>query len=200
MSPDIKYNGISYMEKAGWLVCFSKYRLKLTSVLTGRAGSVSWDLRLRPRWEDGGGMTDSSSVVLLPSTAEVCSTLASSMMVWSGGEMNKLHSVQARAKRRLFFRGSSSNTFFPICPIFINVHKQPFLTHDVSLLVPCCFLSWHLRVLQILQELIQTVSLSTLPPLSQLVRYQRSQTPCEHLERAKEADRDNMQADTAVGF
>lgn len=29
-------------------------------------------------------MTDSSSVVLLPSTAEVCRTLASSIRVWSG--------------------------------------------------------------------------------------------------------------------
>lgn len=62
--------------------------LRRASVLTGRAGSVSWALRLRPRWEDGGGMTDSSSVVLLPSTAEVCRTLASSMMVWSVGEMD----------------------------------------------------------------------------------------------------------------
>lgn len=58
------------------------------SVLTGRAGSVSWALRLRPRWDDGGGMTDSSSVVLLPSTAEFCRTLASSMMVWSVKEID----------------------------------------------------------------------------------------------------------------
>lgn len=122
-------------------------------------------------------MTDSSSVVLLPSTAEVCSTLASSMMVWSGGQMNIAYE------------------HIHVC---INVRKQLFLTHDVSLLVPCCFLSWHLRVLQILQELIQTVSLSTFPPLPQLVRYQWSQTPCEHLEGAKEADRGNMQVDTAV--
>lgn len=64
------------------------------SGLTGRAGSVSWALRLRPRWEDGGGMTDSSSVVLLPSTAEVCRTLASSMMVWSGKEIGKLYELE----------------------------------------------------------------------------------------------------------
>lgn len=41
-------------------------------------------------------MTDSSSVVLLPSTAEVCRTLASSMMVWSKGEMIILKSSQAK--------------------------------------------------------------------------------------------------------
>lgn len=68
------------MEEGG-LFCTELQRS--TAVLTGRAGSVSWALRLRPRWEEGGGMTDSSSVVLLPSTAEVCRTLASSMMVWS---------------------------------------------------------------------------------------------------------------------
>lgn len=55
-------------------------------MLTGRAGSVSWPFRLRLRWADGGGMADSSSVVLLPSIAEFCSTLASSMMVWSEGK------------------------------------------------------------------------------------------------------------------
>lgn len=41
-------------------------------------------------------MTDSSSVVLLPSTAEVCRTLASSMMVWSKGEVIVLKSSQAK--------------------------------------------------------------------------------------------------------
>lgn len=66
-------------------MCFSVL-LRLPCVLTGRAGSVSWPFRLRPRWADGGGMADSSNVVLLPSTAEFCSTLASSMMVWSEGE------------------------------------------------------------------------------------------------------------------
>lgn len=58
-------------------------------MLTGRAGSVSWLFRLRPRWEDGGGMADSSNVVLLPSTVEFCSTFASSMMVWSEGERGR---------------------------------------------------------------------------------------------------------------
>lgn len=84
------------MEEDGWLqLQYIKTELQRgTSVLTGRAGSVSWALRLRPRWEDGGGMTDSSSVVLLPSTADVCRTLASSMMVWSGGEIDKLYKLE----------------------------------------------------------------------------------------------------------
>lgn len=54
-------------------------------------------------------------------------------------------------------------------------------THDVSLWVSSGFLPGHLRVLQVLQELIQTVRFTTFPPLPELVWYQRRQTPCEHL-------------------
>lgn len=42
-------------------------------------------LRLTPRGVDGGGMTVSSRVVLLPSITEAASMLGSSMMVWSKG-------------------------------------------------------------------------------------------------------------------
>lgn len=52
--------------------------------LTGKAGSVSWALHFWPCMEEGGGMTDSSRVVLLPSMADACSTLGSSRMVRSG--------------------------------------------------------------------------------------------------------------------
>lgn len=45
-------------------------------------------------------MTDSSSVVLLPSTAEVCRTLASSMMVWSGKEIGKLYKLEKQGAAR----------------------------------------------------------------------------------------------------
>lgn len=74
-----------------------------------------------------------------------------------------------------------------------NIHKQLFLTHDVSLRVPCCFLSGHLWVLQVLEEFIQTVSLSTFPPLPKLVWYQWCQTPCKHLERAKDRNQRGKQ-------
>lgn len=44
-------------------------------------------LRLTPRGVDGGGMTVSSRVVLLPSIAEAASILGSSMIVWSVGHI-----------------------------------------------------------------------------------------------------------------
>lgn len=73
-------------------------------------------------------MTDSSSVVLLPSTAEVCRTLASSMMVWS--EPGNGH----KNVRFDFFTNKSSK----------KIHKQLLFTQNVSLWVSCCFLSGHL--------------------------------------------------------
>lgn len=54
-------------------------------ILTGRVPSLSRVLRLTPRGVDGGGMTVSSRVVLLPSMAEAASILGSSMIVWSEG-------------------------------------------------------------------------------------------------------------------
>lgn len=72
-------------------------------------------------------MTDSSSVVLLPSTAEVCRTLASSMMVWS--------EVGNRQKKVCFDFSQINQP---------TIYKQALLTHNVSLWVSCCFLSGHL--------------------------------------------------------
>lgn len=46
-------------------------------------------LRLTPRGVDGGGMTVSSRVVLLPSIAEAASILGSSMIVWSKGQIRE---------------------------------------------------------------------------------------------------------------
>lgn len=54
--------------------------------------------------------------------------------------------------------------------------------------MPRCFLSGHLGVLQVLEEFIQTVSFATFPPLPELVRYQRRQTPCEHLREGEWED------------
>lgn len=47
------------------------------------------------------------------------------------------------------------------------------LTHD--------FLSWHLWILQLFEELIQTVCFNTLSPLPQFIWHQWRQTACEHL-------------------
>lgn len=128
-------------------------------------------------------MTDSSSVVLLPSTAEVCRTLASSMMVWSKGEIILKYS---QAKLDIMgVRELASYYDVKGKKLFPTRKKQLFPTHDVSLRVPCRFLSGHLRVLQVLEEFIETVSLPTFPPLPELIGYQRCQTPCEHLKEGK---------------
>lgn len=52
--------------------------------LTGKLPSLSTGcLRLTPRGVDGGGITVSSKVVLLPSIVEAAKMLGSSMIVWS---------------------------------------------------------------------------------------------------------------------
>lgn len=68
-----------------------KYFTSLQNLLTGSEASLSMVLRLTPRGVDGGGMTVSSRVVLLPSTTEAASMLGSSMMVWSEGRMSKIN-------------------------------------------------------------------------------------------------------------
>lgn len=60
-------------------------------ILTGSEASLSMVLRLTPRGVDGGGMTVSSRVVLLPSITEAASMLGSSMMVWSMGQMSRIN-------------------------------------------------------------------------------------------------------------
>lgn len=60
-------------------------------ILTGREASLSMVLRLTPRGVDGGGMTVSSRVVLLPSIAEAANMLGSSMMVWSEGQTSAIN-------------------------------------------------------------------------------------------------------------
>ena len=83
-------------------------------------------------------MADSSSVVLLPSTADVCSTLASSMMVWSEGEVLVNHLkynhltffvqisfiLQVQLQRLYLFL-TSIETFGPYSGVGSHMHAAP---------------------------------------------------------------------------
>lgn len=54
------------------------------------------------------------------------------------------------------------------------------LTNNISVLTQD-LLARHLRVLKLLEELIQTVCFTPLSPFPQLVWHQRRQAACEHL-------------------
>lgn len=123
-------------------------------------------LRLTPRGVEGGGMTVSSRVVLLPSIAEAASMLGSSMMVWSGDRL-RLYKYQRNIQIH-----SATRTHLPPVQLTDNVSV---LTQD--------FLSWHLWILQLFEELIQTVCFTTLSPLPQLIWHQRCQAASEHLKK-----------------
>lgn len=109
-------------------------------------------------------MTVSSRVVLLPSITEAASMLGSSIMVWSEGQMSSIN---------------ISNTY--VCtvePGLSDLSAQP--TNNISVLTNDIF-SRHLRVLKLLEELIQTVSFSALSSLPELIWHQGRQAACEHL-------------------
>lgn len=133
-------------------------------ILTGSEASLSMVLRLTPRGVDGGGMAVSSRVVLLPSITEAASMLGSSMMVWSEGRMSRIN-----------IRNPYACTVAPALP---DLSAQP--TNNISVLTDDVF-SWDLWVLQLLEELIQTVCFATLSSLPELIWHQGRQAAREHL-------------------
>lgn len=66
----------------------------------------------------------------------------------------------------------------PVCDLLSSLPVT--LTNNISVLTHD-LLSRHLCVLQIFEELIQTVCLAALSPLPQLIWHQRRQAACEHL-------------------
>lgn len=148
-------------------------RLLTWQVLTGSAASLSIVLRLTPRGVDGGGMTVSSRVVLLPSIAEAASMLGSSMMVWSGDQVNwDCPIIKEALKSRQ-----------PHQAVLLFRHLcQAWLTNNISVLTQD-FLSRHLWILQLFEEFIQTVCFTALSPLPQLIWHQWRQAACEHLSK-----------------